>query len=419
MKKQIMIISDNLDRFIELQRKLNNLQYEAEIIDSITFNVKNFLDIDIFVVDFSTEKSVIDYITKNSLKMIVVDKEYNYSNYKILSKLKIVDYITLDDDTAFKYCLRSINRFFNNKNYRILIVDDSPLVLISLEQHIRVVGIQTILKAKDGKDAIKVLYNEMENNRTIDLIFTDFDMPNMDGIELTKKVRESFAIDELPIIALSSHEGDNILSRFLKSGANDYIVKSSTRDEVICRLNLHLENLERNREIKELAKTDFLTGLPNRRSFFDRSQHIVNLAKRNKDVYSVAIIDVDLFKRINDIYGFPVGDLTLKLLGKLIQESLRASDIVARFSGEEFNILLPNTSLDKAFIVMDRLRNKVENIKVEYDRGRTLNFTISIGLAVGNDTDIERVFEIANRHLYRAKENGRNRVEPQFLDESN
>jgi diguanylate cyclase (GGDEF)-like protein len=240
-------------------------------------------------------------------------------------------------------------------------------------------------------------------------------MPEMDGISFTKKVREKYTIEDLPIIALSSHDGDNILSRFLKSGANDYIVKSSTRDEIICRLNLHLENLERSREIKKLAKTDFLTGLPNRRSFFDRSQHIVNLAKRNKDVYSVAIIDVDFFKKVNDTYGHSVGDITLKALAKQLKESLRASDIVARFGGEEFNVLLPNTSLDKAFLVMDRFRKKVEMSRVQYENGKFLQFTISVGLAVGNDDDIERVFEIADRNLYRAKENGRNRVEPHFI----
>jgi len=414
--KKIVIVSDDIDKFQNLKNRLMEMKYSVEIVNSITFDVDKYLKTFIFIVDFSTEKSVLEPISNSNLKMIVIDDEYNYSNYKISSKMNIVDYITIDDDIDFKYTVHSIDRFLKNSKYRLLIVDDSRLVLTSLKQHLLSVGINTVIQASNGAEAIVTLEEEVvEAKRTIDLIFVDYDMPEMNGVSFTKKVRERWSIDELPIIALSSHDGDNILSRFLKSGANDYIVKSSTRDEIICRLNLHLENLERSREIKKLAKTDFLTGLPNRRSFFDRSQHIVNLAKRNKDVYSVAIIDVDHFKKVNDNYGHSVGDLALKALGKLIKESLRASDIVARFGGEEFNLLLPNTSLDKAFLVMDRFREKISNQKIPYENGNFLQLTISIGLAVGNDDDIERVFEIADRNLYRAKENGRNRVEPHFV----
>ena len=163
--------------------------------------------------------------------------------------------------------------------------------------------------------------------------------------------------------------------------------------------------------IEKLSLTDPLTNIGNRRLFFELSEELLKLSKRTKDNISIAVIDIDFFKKINDIYGHIIGDDILKFLVATLKDELRESDVFARYGGEEFVILFPQTDLEGVIVTAERLRERVE--KTPYTKGDiTINMTISIGVQSFNYN--ESLIELINRAdegLYQAKENGRNRVE--------
>jgi diguanylate cyclase (GGDEF)-like protein len=176
---------------------------------------------------------------------------------------------------------------------------------------------------------------------------------------------------------------------------------------------------EKNRELQELAYYDPLTGLPNRRFFFEHASLIFEEVKRYEKPLSLLVMDIDYFKKINDNYGHDVGDLVLKTFADVLRGIVRKSDICARLGGEEFVVLLPNTDLEGARVLAERIRATVAKNPVEYD-STVILFTVSIGVAQYRKgmQNIDELIEEADIALYRAKEGGRNRVEVFIPDET-
>jgi diguanylate cyclase (GGDEF)-like protein len=166
-------------------------------------------------------------------------------------------------------------------------------------------------------------------------------------------------------------------------------------------------------ELEELALTDALTGLPNRREFERTLAHEVAQALRDNRPLSLAILDLDHFKQVNDKYGHAGGDAVLKELGKILNKETRTADLAARFGGEEFVLILSNTDIGGAYVFIDRLREKIQkNLRVSVD-GREVRATASFGVAqMLFDEHPKQFFNRADDALYVAKRAGRNRVSP-------
>ena len=172
------------------------------------------------------------------------------------------------------------------------------------------------------------------------------------------------------------------------------------------------ESLEANvQRLHELATTDSLTGLYNRRHFFEASQHIIAISQRDKKELSLLMVDIDYFKNVNDTYGHQAGDAVLVSLSKEIRGLIRESDMVARLGGEEFAILLHNTSMQGAKVIAEKVRAVIESKKNIYNHN-TVAITISLGVASLDKqiTNIDELYQMADTQLYKAKELGRNRV---------
>jgi len=169
---------------------------------------------------------------------------------------------------------------------------------------------------------------------------------------------------------------------------------------------------EKNRELQELAYYDPLTDLPNRRFFFEHANLIFEEAKRYKKPLSLLVMDIDHFKKINDTYGHDVGDVVLKTFAGVLRGIVRQSDICARFGGEEFVVLLPNTDLEGAKVLAERIRTAVAKNPVEHG-SIVIVFTVSVGISQYRKSmqNIDELIKEADIALYRAKEGGRNRVE--------
>jgi diguanylate cyclase (GGDEF)-like protein len=164
-------------------------------------------------------------------------------------------------------------------------------------------------------------------------------------------------------------------------------------------------------EMLQSATMDALTGLNNRRQFEVRLGEEYAISNRQNTPLCAIMIDIDYFKKFNDTYGHAIGDMVLKTTANVIKEQLREYDIPSRYGGEEFCILLPHTNIEEAKVVAERLRSAVEEVNIEIAEGKTINLTISVGLAELDIKDMpEDLYMKADSALYKAKENGRNRV---------
>jgi diguanylate cyclase (GGDEF)-like protein len=243
----------------------------------------------------------------------------------------------------------------------------------------------------------------------VSLVLTDYNMPNMDGFELTKQIRSRYRRDEMSIIGLSDQANSFLSAQFIKYGASDFINKPFLNEEFYCRVSQAIETIEHVNQIKDLSNKDFLTGLYNRRYFFETGSTLFANAQRQHINLSIALLDIDFFKKINDTYGHDAGDVVLQHLSAIMQKRFRKTDIVARLGGEEFCILLVNDHCEESFTIFDNLRKTIAESEAVVN-GIHIRFTVSIGVCTRLANSLEEMIKQADLLLYQAKEGGRNRV---------
>lgn len=297
---------------------------------------------------------------------------------------------------------------FNPEDYLVLVVDDSPVNLQVVGTTLDEIGYSTTF-ANNGFQAI-----ERFKSARPDLVLLDMMMPDMDGLEVCNILKA--ADPDVPIIFLTaSHEPEHLLKAF-EQGAVDYVTKPFNKPELAARVKNHLmlryafnELKIALNEMERLAKTDGLTGLLNRRSLLEIAEQEFARAQRYNRSLSVLILDIDHFKRINDTYGHPIGDVVIQTVASILNETLREADSVGRYGGEEFVVVLPETTLEQASEVAERIRDQVAKKLISNDF-RNLQVTISIGIsALKTETHtIDEMLQRADKALYQAKSNGRN-----------
>jgi len=243
------------------------------------------------------------------------------------------------------------------------------------------------------------------------LVLCDYRMPIKDGLEVLKEIRDAGDKNQIGVLMMTSPSENVNGAIFLKNGANDFIAKPFVKEELICRVNNLIEAMENINQIADFANKDFLTGVYNRRYFYDNMNEYVAYAEERAEPYAVAMLDIDHFKEINDACGHDSGDRVLKTLAKKLIDETKNGDLIARFGGEEFCIVLKNVSNEEAVKFFVNLRASIANCKVQLKKEQ-IKFTVSIGVAFGrSDYRLDELLELADEALYRAKENGRNRVE--------
>lgn len=319
---------------------------------------------------------------------------------------RVADYAIKGQPNSVDYVISVVKRIAHNHERHVLVVDDSTLFQRVLTTWLKTQRYQ-VLSAKCGQEALEVLHQHPD----IKLAIIDYFMPEMDGVELIHKIREQHPKEELAIIGISG-AGDHVMSaNFLKSGANDFLVKDTIiPEEFYCRVNQCIENNENIHAIREAAIKDFLTGLYNRRYFFEAGQQLFANAQRQGGAIACAMIDIDFFKKVNDQYGHEAGDLALKQVATILGRRTRSSDLVARLGGEEFCILALNMKSGDCRPLFDLLRKAVEETPVDIGGGREITLTISIGVCHSRQPSLEEMRARADHNLYEAKESGRNRV---------
>jgi len=291
---------------------------------------------------------------------------------------------------------------------RILIAEDQPTSALMLRRFLERTG-NEVSVAADGAAAWNALQSEH-----VPLVITDWMMPCMDGLELCQRIRSSRHEGYTYVILLTSRDCHHDRLVGLRAGADDFLTKPPDPEELAVRLEIAGRILEvhetlrkQNARLADLATTDELTGVKNRRRFREDFEMHASLAAREHLPLSVVMLDVDHFKKYNDAFGHPAGDLALRFVAQTLREGVRLQDVVARYGGEEFVILLPATGTTAALELAERLRSAIEQ-----HSGMERAVTASFGVATADAgaSDAKTLVEQADQALYNAKRSGRNRV---------
>jgi len=246
-----------------------------------------------------------------------------------------------------------------------------------------------------------------------DVILLDIMMPGLDGFEVCKLLKNDFDSKDIPVIMVTAKTEGIDIKKSLEMGAFDYIKKPIDEIEVIARVQSAIWFKQTQDKLKEMAMKDGLTGLYNHALLIELFEKEIDKQQRNNGSISFAMIDIDDFKKINDTYGHISGDTVLKELSNILMSSVRGGDIVGRYGGEEFSIVFPGIDEQNAFQLCERIRKEVEDFDFEIGI-ETVKITISIGINFNELKGIinkREIIQKADEALYRAKHNGRNRVE--------
>lgn len=287
----------------------------------------------------------------------------------------------------------------------ILIVEDSEFQRKFLVRWLKKYGYVT-LEAETFKEAReKIIDNE------ISVVLLDWELPDGNGIDLIKEILASSPYGWLPIIMVTSHSEPLRIKEAIEAGATDYIAKPAERIELLARIFSALRIKSLQDKLRETSIRDVMTGLYNRRYMEERMEQEFQRCKRHKHLMSVAMIDLDFFKKVNDTYGHDVGDNVLKILAGVLKGQLRKSDIISRFGGEEFVVILPETPLEDAKKVLNKVREHLSKIEISSPQGETFTVTFSGGVAGGDVSQFPSyadILRLADKNLYEAKRRGRN-----------
>ncbi len=293
---------------------------------------------------------------------------------------------------------------------KILIAEDDITSRLMLKNLLLHWGYE-VVAVENGKQAWEIL--QQPNAPAIALL--DWVMPELDGIEVCRRVRAQEVIKSFYLIILTSLSGKKDLIQGLNAGADDFLTKPYDREELQARLNVGKRMIELQDKLLELSNTDSLTGLGNRRRFFDAARSEIHRSLRYYNPLSLILADLDAFKSVNDRYGHKAGDFVLHECAHLMQATLRDSDIICRMGGDEFAVILPQTELLGATSLAERVRKIIEQhdfICEDKDNiCQTIKITLSMGVAQFTQTDrsIDDLYQRADSQLYKAKNEGRNR----------
>jgi two-component system cell cycle response regulator len=300
---------------------------------------------------------------------------------------------------------------------KVLLVDDDEIMLERLQIPMVEAGYE-VVTASDGASALAALQADF-----MSIVILDRNMPGMDGLELCRRIRQQTWPGYVYLMLLTAHDAEEDVLLGLKAGADDYLSKRVSDAQLVARLStasrvLSLEHSLKGAldERRRMAMTDALTGAHNRRYFMRYLRGELKRARRFGAELSLLLLDIDFFKKVNDEFGHAAGDMVLQKFVKRVQKGLpRDYDWCARLGGEEFVVVLPQTDLAGAAVVAERLRRLVEEYPLHMSES-VRPITVSIGvsglqaLPKRESASIETLLADADRHLYKSKENGRNRV---------
>lgn len=346
----------------------------------------------------------LDWTVTHGIPSVVFTATFDLATRGRIMEREVIDYVLKDNEFALPNLVATVKRALDNRNTRILVVDDTRTTRKVLARML-LIQQYSVVEASSGEEALHLL----QANPDIQLVVSDYYMPDMDGFELARRIRRLNR--GIRVIGISSSTDRQTSAGFLKAGAHDFVARPFVLEELQCRIASNVETLTQLRQLKDLAARDYLTGLYNRRHFFERGDYLVNEARALGLPVSVAILDIDHFKELNDRHGHDVGDKALAAVAKTLNQSAsRGFNLIARVGGEEFAILFPGAGLAEAARLCEVIRETIAREPLVLE-GQELPLTVSLGVTeIAREDAFDTCLGLADGALYAAKQGGRNRV---------
>lgn len=319
----------------------------------------------------------LDMLISHNVPPVVFTGSFNESVRTAALAKSVADYVLKDGPSALDNVISSVVRLLSNREVRLLVVDDVTSTRELLAVHLRR-QLFDVVKASSGEAAIE----ELAARPDIDMVIVDYEMPKMNGVQFVRAVRSRREFDRLRIIGVSSAERSDLMTEYLKAGANDYIRRPFDQEEFHWRLAQNVGTLFSMRQLRDMAARDYLTGLHNRRHFIEEGVRTVASAHRTepKESTSVAVVDIDDFKGFNGGQGGEVGEAVLREISTRLKAACGDRHLLARLGDKKFGILIRGLKPSAAGRFCDALRRAVNGRPVEMT-GRSVNVTVSISRA--------------------------------------
>ncbi|MGE5341495.1 MAG: diguanylate cyclase [Candidatus Omnitrophota bacterium] len=412
--KHVLIAEDSKMMAAMISRRIrSDLKFERDIACSLK-EARELVEADpdryfLAIVDLhlpdAPKGEIVDYVLDKKIPVIVFTSQFSDEIRETMWTKNVVDYIVKEGGPqVIDYLIASIDRFYKNQFSKIMIVDDSGTSRRSIKELLEAQKF-VVIEASKGSEAIALLDEHPDTK----IIITDYNMPGMDGFELVNRVRQNYPKDKLAIIGMSAYGTSLLSARFLKNGASDFITKPFLEEELLCRISQNIEMLEHIQMINNISSIDYLTGIYNRSYLFRFGQKLFENAKRGNLHLTIAMIDIDRLKPINEEFGYETGDVIVKEIAQLLNRNFRAADVITRFGGEQFCVMASNMDRDYTEVVFERIRAAIERKKIVFDR-HTFSVTASIGVSTKIADSLDAMIKYADSLRIRAKEKGRNCV---------
>jgi len=347
----------------------------------------------------------LDFILANRMPAIVFTAAFNDGTRDEILERGVVDCIIKNEPGSIDRLLAAVDRALTHGLTTVLLVDasnDSRQELAGILRRHRF----SVIEAVDAVEALRLI----DQGETIDVVVADTNLADMPPAVLLKEIRERQGEDCVPLIGFCDHGDARLAARFIEAGGADFIRRPFLEAEFCCRVRHAASLQQRIQVLKRAAANDYLTEIFNRRHFFLTGPRLVDQCLRRGEGTSVAVLDIDHFKRLNDTYGHEIGDVVLKHVARRLKVLVGEEHLLARLGGEEFGILFDGLDVRQAFAFCERMRMELAKSKIVVD-DEDLTITVSIGLAtIEAPESFENYLHAADQFLYMAKHAGRNRV---------
>ncbi|GBL03681.1 response regulator receiver modulated diguanylate cyclase [Glaciecola sp. KUL10] len=409
-KQTVGIIDDQKSIGHALIEILHTFAINAYWFESIEKYEESDKDIDLILLDIVmpkvTQTEVFEFAKRQSekgQKVIVCSSTFTFETRLAAVRAGCADFITKPINSYS--LIEKISRTLGTNQshaFQLVLVDDQATMGTFYKLMIEQEGCDVIyFESAEG------LFKELENLRP-DLFLLDMNMPDVDGIELAKMLRYEAKFDFTPIIFITADETVETRLHAISAGAEDVISKASAIGAVKSQI---LTRLKRANDIRKHVARDALTGVLNHGQIAEVTNQIIKRSRREKQPTSLAVIDLDKFKQVNDTFGHVVGDRVLFSLGQLLMNSLRDTDAIGRWGGEEFVIAFENCTVDAAAKKLNSIKSAFKAMSFSDDKGGSIHVSFSAGvIQLGQKTDLEEAIILADKGLYKAKHAGRDKI---------
>lgn len=406
--ERILLVDDSkaLSKLIMLKVK-NELGLEIDIAYSLAeaelFAKKYTYTLSIIDLNLpdAPHGEIVDAMLKKHIPAIVltgsVDKEFR----KEILKKDIIDYVHKGGLDDIDYVIDIIKRLLKNRAHKVMVVDDSSIFRNQMKKMVENLFFQVYALAH-GEEALLIL----EQNPDIKIIITDYNMPVMDGLELTKAVRKRYTKNQLSVFVLSSTEDLEVSAMLLKHGANDFINKPFSKEEFSCRLNNAIEALENIDALTNYSKRDFLTGLYNQRYFMTLMENRFT-GSRAEEEFVTAVIEIDDEKYLYETYGEEIGNGIVIQTSEVIRSCIDYRDLFGRFETGEFILVLVDHTRESAMELLEHIRQKISVIPFSIWE-EEVALSVSIGAVFHPEDTLNDTINEADSALVQAKASGGN-----------